>query len=212
MMENEMPVKEIKPRSKHQERTEATQAKLLQAAESIFTRDGFAAAKLEQIAEKAGYTRGAIYAHYKSKEDLFLDLLEQRMHGKMAIVRALLEGALTPEERLQKFRAQMLAITCDRSWALLILEFKLFALRQPKLKTRMRRLMAMMHSTNGEDLFQMMFGKVKASEKHAIERRFSLIGSIMSAAVLESHFKPALFTENDLEAVLSELLEFIIRR
>ncbi len=212
MIENEMPVKELKVRSKHQERTEATQAKLLRAAESIFARDGFAAAKLEQIAEKAGYTRGAIYAHYKSKEDLFLDLLEQRMHAKMAIVRSLLEGVLTPEERLQKFRAQMLTFTCDRSWALLILEFKLYALRQPKLKTRMRRLMSMMHSTTGDDLFQLMFGKVKPNEKHAIERRFSLIGSIMSAAVLESHFKPALFTDKDLEAVLSELLEFIIRR
>ena len=207
-----MLVKQVKPRSKHQERTEATQAKLLKAAESIFARDGFAAAKLEQIAEKAGYTRGAIYAHYKSKEDLFLDLLEQRMHGKMAVVRALLEGALTPEERLQKFRVQMLTLTCDRSWAVLVLEFKLYALRQPKLKTRMRRLMSMMHSTTGDDLFQLMFGKVKPSEKHAIERRFSLIGSIMSAAVLESHFKPALFTEKDLEAVLSELLEFIVRR
>ena len=212
MIEIQMPVKELKVRSKHQERTEATQAKLLRAAESIFARDGFAAAKLEQIAEKAGYTRGAIYAHYKSKEDLFLDLLEQRMHAKMAIVRSLLEGVLTPEERLQKFRAQMLTFTCDRSWALLILEFKLYALRQPKLKTRMRRLMSMMHSTTGDDLFQLMFGKVKPNEKHAIERRFSLIGSIMSAAVLESHFKPALFTDKDLEAVLSELLEFIIRR
>lgn len=207
-----MPVKEPKPRSKHQERTEATQAKLLRAAENIFARDGFAAAKLEQIAEKAGYTRGAIYAHYKSKEDLFLELLEQRMRGKMAIIRSLLEGALTPEERLGKFRTQMLTLTCDRSWALLVLEFKLYALRQPKLKTRMRRLMSMMHSTTGEDLFQLMFGKVKADEKHAIERRFSLIGSIMSAAVLESHFKPALFTEKDLEAALAELLEFMVRR
>jgi AcrR family transcriptional regulator len=212
MMEIEMSVKDAKPRSKHQERTEATQAKLLQAAESIFTRDGFAAAKLEQIAEKAGYTRGAIYAHYKSKEDLFLELLEQRMYGKMAVVRALLEGSSTSEERMDKFRAHMLTITCDRSWALLILEFKLFALRQPKLKTRMRKLMLMMHSTTGEEFFHLLFGKMKPAEKLAIERRFSLIGSIMSAAVLESHFRPALRDDKSLEAVLTELLAFMVRR
>ena len=209
---NEMPVKELKPRSKHQERTEATQAKLLQAAETIFTRDGFAAAKLEQIAEKAGYTRGAIYAHYKSKEDLFLDLLEQRMVGKMATMRTLLEGATSPEERLEKFRMQMLSMTCDRSWALLILEFKLFALRQPKLKTRMRKLMLMMHSTTGEEFFHLIYGKVKPREKHAIERRLSVVSSIMSAAVLESHFRPALRDDKDLETVLSELLSFMVRR
>jgi AcrR family transcriptional regulator len=207
-----MSINESKQRSKHQERTEATQAKLLKAAESIFTRDGFTAAKLEQIAEAAGYTRGAIYAHYKSKEDLFLDLLEQRMYGKLAAMRSLLEGVASPEERLEKFRAHLLALTCDRSWALLILEFKLFALRQPKLKTRMRRLMTMMHSTSGEDFFQLLFGKVKPSEAHRMERRFSLIGSIMSAAVLESNFRPALFADEDLEAVLAELLEFIVRR
>jgi AcrR family transcriptional regulator len=207
-----MPLIESKRRSKHQERTEATQAKLLKAAETIFTRDGFTAAKLEQIAEAAGYTRGAIYAHYKSKEDLFLDLLEQRMHGKLATMRSLLEGVTTPEERLAQFRAQLLAFTCDRSWALLILEFKLFALRQPKLKARMRRLMAMLHSTSGEDFFHLLFGDVEPTEAHAMNRRFSLLGSIMSAAVLESNFRPALMADKDLEAVLVELLEFIVRR
>jgi AcrR family transcriptional regulator len=202
---------ESKPRSKHQERTEATQAKLLKAAETIFTRDGFAAAKLEQIAEAAGYTRGAIYAHYKSKEDLFLDLLEQRMHAKLATMRSLLESVTSPEERMEKFRAQLLHVTCDRSWALLILEFKLFALRQPKLKARMRRLMAMLHSTSGEDFFHLLYGDVEPTKAHAMERRFSLLGSIMSAAVLENNFRPALMDDKDLEAVMVEFIEYIVR-
>jgi AcrR family transcriptional regulator len=207
-----MPIIESKRRSKHQERTEATQAKLLHAAESIFTRDGFTASKLEQIAEAAGYTRGAIYAHYKSKEDLFLDLLEQRMHGKLATMRTLLTSVSTQEERLEKFRAQLLAVTCDRSWALLLLEFKLYALRQPKLKARIRRLMSMLHSTSGEEFFQLVFGTVKPAEAHAMRRRLSLVGSIMSAAVLESNFRPALYAPKDLEAVLIEVLEFLIHR
>ncbi len=207
-----MPLTESKPRSKHQERTEATQAKLLKAAETIFTREGFAAANLEQIAEAAGYPRGAIYAHYKSKEDLFLDLLEQRMHDKMATMRSLLESVTSPEERMEKFRSQLLTVTCDRSWALLILEFKLFALRQPKLKARMRRLMSMLHSTSGEDFFHLLYGDVEPIKAHAMERRFSLLGSIMSAAVLESHLRPALMEDNDLEAVLVAFIEYIVRR
>jgi hypothetical protein len=105
----------------------------------------------------------------------------------------------------------LLTVTCDPTWALLLLEFKLFALRQPKLKTRMRRLMFMLHSTSGQDFFQLLFGKVKPSEAHRMKRRLSLIGSIMSVAVLESNFRPALLADKDLEAVLAELLEFIVR-
>ncbi len=45
-----------------------------------------------------------------------------------------------------------------------------------------------------------------------MERRFSLLGSIMSAAVLESNFRPALMDDKDLEAVLVELIEYIVRR
>ena len=62
--------------SRHQERTDVTRARLIRAAEKIFARDGFEAAKLEEIAAEAGYTRGAFYANFESKEDLFFALLE----------------------------------------------------------------------------------------------------------------------------------------
>ena len=200
-----------KPRSKHQERTEATQKKLLRAAEGIFTRDGFANAGLEQIAEAAGYTRGAIYAHYKSKEDLFLALFEQRVKTKMALFREHLQEPGSQEERLRKFRKLLVSIACDKSWAILILEFKLFALRQPKLKARMRRIHAMLHATTGQDFLRMLFGDVSVGQKRLIERRMSLVNSIVSAAALDSHFKPELLSGKDLEEVLAEFLDAVVR-
>ena len=57
--------------SRQRARTEATRKKLLAAAEKTFARDGFEAARLEDIASMAGYTRGAFYANFKSKEDIF---------------------------------------------------------------------------------------------------------------------------------------------
>ena len=56
--------------SRQQARTEATRRKLLLAAEKVFARDGFEAARLEDIAGLAGYTRGAFYANFQSKEDI----------------------------------------------------------------------------------------------------------------------------------------------
>ncbi len=62
--------------SRQRARTEATRRKLLEAAENIFARDGFEAARLEDIAASAGYTRGAFYANFDGKEDIFFALLE----------------------------------------------------------------------------------------------------------------------------------------
>ncbi|MCV7225361.1 TetR/AcrR family transcriptional regulator [Mycolicibacterium komossense] len=53
-------------------RVEHTRTVLLDAAEEVFARKGFGGAALEDIADAAGYTRGAIYSHFGAKEDLFL--------------------------------------------------------------------------------------------------------------------------------------------
>jgi AcrR family transcriptional regulator len=204
--------KAIRKLNKHEARTEATQEKLILAAETIFIRDGFANAKLEDIAEHAGYTRGAIYAHYKSKEDLFLALLEQRVTANIAVFRKFFDKPLPPAERLEKFRSMLLRLLCDRSWSILSLEFKLFALRQPRVKARLRKIQPTLHSTSKEDYVRLLFGDISPEEVQAVKRRFSLLGAIISAAVLESHFRPELLGGGELEAVLGEMFEAVVRR
>ena len=82
-------------------RTEATRTKLLAAAEKTFARDGFEAARLEDIASQAGYTRGAFYANFKSKEDIFFALLEQWVGRRISDVSAVLARENTPAKRLR---------------------------------------------------------------------------------------------------------------
>ncbi|OBJ58242.1 TetR/AcrR family transcriptional regulator [Mycobacterium sp. 1423905.2] len=53
-------------------RLEHTRSLLLDAAEEVFAEKGFMAASLDDIAHTAGYTKGAIYKHFATKEDLFL--------------------------------------------------------------------------------------------------------------------------------------------
>ena len=213
MIEFAMAIKSsTRPRTKHQERTEATQAKLLLAAQNVFTRDGFANARLEQIAVEAGYTRGAIYAHYKSKEDLFLGLLEQRVQASIAEFGNMIDKYSGHDERIKQLRAMLVRKASDKSWTMLVLEFKLFALRQPKLKARLQKLMSMLKSTTAKGSLCSVFGELKPGESRGVERRMALVGAIMSAAVLESHFRPELLSGKDLDAVLSELFEALIRR
>ncbi len=61
-----------------QRRVEHTRNLLLNAAEELFARKGLGGASLEDIADSAGYTRGAIYAHFGSKEEMFLAVIERR--------------------------------------------------------------------------------------------------------------------------------------
>lgn len=58
-------------------RRQHTRDLLLDAAEEVFARRGFEGAPLEEIAETAGYTRGAIYKHFSGKEELFLAVNER---------------------------------------------------------------------------------------------------------------------------------------
>lgn len=59
-------------------RREHTRGLLRKAAEDVFARKGFEAAALEDIAEAAGYSRGAIYSHFGSKVELFLAVIDEQ--------------------------------------------------------------------------------------------------------------------------------------
>src|SRR5271170_3177448 len=87
-------------RSRQAERTAATRQKLLAASKRIFAQDGFEAARLEDIAAGAGYTRGAFYAHFESKEDIFFALLEEWVRERIDSVIAALRRHSKPVDKL----------------------------------------------------------------------------------------------------------------
>lgn len=68
--------------NKHQVKTEATLRSVLDASERVFVRDGYERAQIETIAAEAGRTKGAIYAHFRSKEDIFFALLERKAQAR----------------------------------------------------------------------------------------------------------------------------------
>src|SRR5882757_1593536 len=132
--------------SRQAERTETTRTKLLAAAERIFARDGFEGARLEDIAAGAGYTRGAFYANFGGKEEIFFALLEQWVRQRIDSVTAVLRRQKSPQQKLAALRKHYAEIAKDRRLVLISLEFKLFALRHPeshaRLQNRHRRIRA----------------------------------------------------------------------
>jgi AcrR family transcriptional regulator len=64
------------------ERQAETRARLLEAAEAVFRRRGFSGATVEEITERAGFSRGAFYSNFESREQLFIELLHKRVYDE----------------------------------------------------------------------------------------------------------------------------------
>ncbi len=120
-------------------RLEHTRSLLLDAAEAVFAEKGFTTATLDDIAHTAGYTKGAIYKHFPTKEDLFLavsDRYWQRYFDTFSeILSAATEvGAGVLDDIAQRWRQ----LSHDRGaeHAALGHEFTLYLLRNPEARQR----------------------------------------------------------------------------
>src|SRR5438045_6719007 len=90
--------------NKNERRTKETRDLLLRSAETIFVRDGYEGAELGEIASLAGRTKGAIYAHFENKEDLFIALFSERMTFYADRMREMLASSTRPEQSVQIVR------------------------------------------------------------------------------------------------------------
>lgn len=115
-----------------------TRARLIEAAGEVFARDGFHAASLDQVAEAAGFSKGAVYSNFASKDELFLALLEQHLDERVqAVTDAVRETAGPAEARVAAAARQVLAgLHAEREWSLLLIEFWSYSLRDPERRQR----------------------------------------------------------------------------
>ena len=120
-------------------RLERTRSLLLDAAEQVFAEKGFTPASLDDIARAAGYTKGAIYKHFATKEDLFLavsDRYWRRYFDNFAeVLSAATEvGAAELDAVAQRWR--QLSVDRGAEHAALGHEFTLYLLRNPEARER----------------------------------------------------------------------------
>ena len=116
-----------------------TRQHLLEAAAMVFARDGFQGSSLDEIAATAGFTKGAVYSNFKSKDDLFLELLDDRINRQFAVVSEILEtGSREREEQFPRIRE---IFRSDMFWSedfiTLWLEFVLYARRNPEAQAKL---------------------------------------------------------------------------
>jgi AcrR family transcriptional regulator len=189
-----------KPR-KPQQRTAVTRDLLLRAAEQLFARVGYEKAQVEEIAEAAGFSKGALYAHFKSKEELFLALFKEKTGGYQAKLRQALDNAPTREQKIDAFRRFYIDLSKEKDWALLVLEVKLFMTRYPEVRERLHH--ADKDGDSIEGALTRLFGDSARAAGEAL-------GGIFSALVLEAALEPQVLSERKMRAFLGAIFDALL--
>ena len=119
-------------------RRQHTRDLLLDAAEEVFAKKGFEGASLEEIADTAGYTRGAIYKHFGSKDQLFL---EANTRFNERYIRSFTD-IIDPGTPIEQFDLKTIAHRWrelqlgDAERIVLGIEFNLYVMRHPEVRPR----------------------------------------------------------------------------
>ena len=135
-MMTSVPLEKLTP----ERRRALTRTALVEAAAEVFARRGFHAASLDEIAETAGFTRGAIYSNFGGKEDLLLEVLDLFTGRQLAAFGEALGGSAEQSEAEVSEAAAAVwtrTVRRDPTLALLSLELRLYALRNPGFRLRL---------------------------------------------------------------------------
>jgi AcrR family transcriptional regulator len=113
---------------------EEVRGRVLAAAGEVFAEKGFAAATLDQVAAAAGFTKGAVYSSFASKDELFLALMAEEVQRRVDAVEAALGAATDLPAALVAVDTEL--SRRDETWQLLFLEFWQRAVRDPDVRRR----------------------------------------------------------------------------
>jgi AcrR family transcriptional regulator len=188
------------------DRRAATRRKLLEAAEHLIAERGFEAASLAAIAEEAGVSKGAIYHHFQSKNDLLLALLEARFEERIEAIPpiAATAGASATQRLVQE-------IPFDRRWNLLFLEFAVRAARDAKFRKKLRGRLARLRRESARGIERFLEAERIESELSA-EQLALAVAALGNGLAIEGLTDPAARTDPLYASVLGLLLEGLVSR
>jgi AcrR family transcriptional regulator len=185
-----------------QKRAMLTRQELLRSARKIFAGDGFEHARIEDIASKAGKTRGAFYDNFKDKEDVFFAIFEEDIGRDLAELGPLLLGLPTLEQRTEALAEYLSELSKDRQRILLSLEFKLYAIRHPRRRKRLADLHAAMRLRSSIPELNRLFQQVAGGNAGAQIGDCTSICGILEGLALNHLFDPDALDNRELTRYL----------
>jgi AcrR family transcriptional regulator len=177
------------------QKQEHTRSCLMKSAAKVFARRGLQNASIDEVAEEAGYTKGAFYANFKSKEELFLAMLDERFAERLEEINAVIDTDEELED--QAFQAGVdftRYLTADPDWQRLFFEFAAHAARdddfREELVTRYRSLRERIAAA-----FEQQAARLGATPPFPIEQIALMTFAMANGIALEKLLEPEVVDE-----------------
>jgi len=146
-----------------------TRERLLDAARHMFAQGGYGGASIDTIAAEAGYSKGAFYGNFESKEAIFLELLSRHMAAEAEQLTRLVDPNRTAGDILDSLDVWLEQMNADADWALLAMELQLHARR----------------SSTFAPMYDALYARHRGNLGELIERLFALSGKRPPAPPVE---------------------------
>lgn len=143
----------VESRNRRELKQERTRARLLEAAAHVFARRGYHVATLEEVAAEAGYTKGAVYSNFESKEALFLALVDEEIAKRVREISAVVDaGASGGDIEAEAERQFQRFVREEPHWPFLFYEFFSYGARQGRLRDEFIRRRRAVHGVIADGL------------------------------------------------------------
>jgi AcrR family transcriptional regulator len=111
------------PRLSRVDSQKRTRQQLVRTATELFLRDGYFATSLDRVADAAGYSKGAVYSNFASKDELCLAVLDAVLAERAREIARAVVGATSFPERVSAVERWAESMIADGGWSTLEIEF-----------------------------------------------------------------------------------------
>jgi AcrR family transcriptional regulator len=189
---------------------ELTTQRLLEAAQKVIAKKGLEAASVENIASAAGYTRGAFYSNFNSKDDLFIELLRRDHEKTTAELNALRDRALPVDHVQSRARDIYGQMYRDNESCMIWTEARLLAVRDARFRAKLNVLMTDKRAQIA-DFIQYFYERVGVAPPLASEQMAMGFMSLAEGVKLYMMSSPAEMTGPIAESLLTLFVDSIMR-
>ncbi|WP_026256377.1 TetR/AcrR family transcriptional regulator [Mycobacterium sp. 155] len=179
--------------------------RILDAALEVFAAEGFAGATIDAIGQAAGFTKGAVYSNFESKDDLFLALLDRQFETRGELIATAFDnnGGDTAATARALSRSMLESIRNQNEYYVVLTEYWLRAVRDPQLRDRLiaRRRTAV------QQALQVVNNVATALPRQNLLALAQLVVTMSTGVAMEELLQPGTIDETMLARLIAALVE-----